>query len=396
MELAPTAWHVFSAALIFLIGALLSIKIARLFETSGKRAFVLYIWHTLFCFVYVAYVINSGGDALMYYQTSLSGDVEFSFGTAAIQFLTMIFSNVFGLSVLGASLGYNILGYVGLLAVDASLQTATKHKEKLVRYLATFIIFLPSVSFWSSAIGKDALSFLAAGLALWASQKLGRRGWVMAVAITLMLFVRPHISAMMVMAVAVSMMVQPRVSIFQRAFVGIPALAVAILMVPFAMNYTGLGSDARVVDFVDYVDVRQSHNIEGGGGIDISSMSLPVKLFTYLFRPLPFEANSLPAFAASIDNVILLLLVVFSTWPMVKRWRSSAPANRIFLWVYSLSTWLVLALTTANLGISVRQKWMFAPMLIFLFISVLGKSRLFPGITKSNAEMIDDPRKIIR
>jgi hypothetical protein len=32
-------------------------------------------------------------------------------------------------------------------------------------------------------------------------------------------------------------------------------------------------------------------------------------------------------------------------------------------------------LTTANLGISVRQKWMFAPMLIFLFISFIGRPR---------------------
>jgi hypothetical protein len=29
-------------------------------------------------------------------------------------------------------------------------------------------------------------------------------------------------------------------------------------------------------------------------------------------------------------------------------------------------------LTTANLGISVRLKWMFAPMLIFLMISAMG------------------------
>lgn len=34
--------------------------------------------------------------------------------------------------------------------------------------------------------------------------------------------------------------------------------------------------------------------------------------------------------------------------------------------------WLIFATTTANLGIAVRQKWMFAPMLIFLLLSVTG------------------------
>jgi len=36
---------------------------------------------------------------------------------------------------------------------------------------------------------------------------------------------------------------------------------------------------------------------------------------------------------------------------------------------------VVLAMTTANLGIAIRQKWMFAPMLIFLLISLVGKNR---------------------
>jgi hypothetical protein len=39
------------------------------------------------------------------------------------------------------------------------------------------------------------------------------------------------------------------------------------------------------------------------------------------------------------------------------------------MWLYVLLTWVVLATTTANLGISMRQKWMFTPVLVFLLIS---------------------------
>jgi hypothetical protein len=141
------------------------------------------------------------------------------------------------------------------------------------------------------------------------------------------------------------------------------------------MDYSGLGSDAGASDIESYVENRQSSNMMGGGAVDIASMSLPMQLFTYLFRPLPFEANSIPALAASIDNVVLLALIFVGGASMVKHRRRSKRGNRMFMWVFSISTWLVLAMTTANLGISVRQKWMFAPMLILLFISAIGRSR---------------------
>jgi hypothetical protein len=58
-----------------------------------------------------------------------------------------------------------------------------------------------------------------------------------------------------------------------------------------------------------------------------------------------------------------------------------------FLLAYSVTAWVMLALTTANLGISVRQKWMFAPMLIFLFLSVAGRRRRIAKRQESQAEL---------
>lgn len=379
MDLVSTGWHVLSAVLVFLLGAVLCIKLARSFRMTQKRALGLYLWHTLFCFAYIFYVMDSGGDALTYYRASLSGGVDFSFGTAAVETITVFFSSVLGLSVLGTFLGYNILGAIGLLAFDATLQAGTADLGARIRRLATLIVILPSVSFWSSAIGKDSLAFLAAGLALWAAQSLKSRAWLMFAAIALMLLVRPHIAALMVGAVAVSMISQPKVPLIERVAIGGLALGLAIGMVPLAMTASGLDTDAGVADVTEYIDNRQSHNMEGGGGVDISQMVLPVKLFTYLFRPLPHEAHNLPALAASIDNVALLFLVIAGLPHLLRGRRAPGNANRAFLWLYSLSAWVLLALTTANLGISVRQKWMFAPMLIFLLISLMGRRAADPS-----------------
>ncbi len=100
-------------------------------------------------------------------------------------------------------------------------------------------------------------------------------------------------------------------------------------------------------------------------------MILPMKIFTYLFRPLIFEVNSIFSLAAAIDNLIILYLMISGGKILIKKNINVVGENRLFMWVYSILVLLILASTTANLGIALRQKWMFMPMLIFLFISAI-------------------------
>jgi hypothetical protein len=378
MQLVSSVWGIFNATFVFLAGILIAIHLAKLFGVPEKRSVIIYFWHTLLCFIYLQYVIANGGDAIYYYSEAFSSSIDFSFGTAAVSVLTYLLFSVFGLSFLAGFLVFNIIGFIGLLAFDGSLRSATRGKSKNIYRFSKFIVFLPSVSFWSSAIGKDPISFMATGLALWAALDFSRRKIIMIFAVIAMLLVRPHMAALMVFAICVSMLLQKNVPFSQRAWAGGMALAGSIWLIPFALNYSGLGIIESAINLSAYVEERQGYNQEGGGGVDIASMGLPMQLFTYLFRPLPFEVKNVFSFAASLDNMVLLLLAVLGGWEMLKRKKNVMPVvseNRVFMWVYSLSAWLVLAVTTANIGISIRQKWMFAPILIFLFISAIGRPR---------------------
>lgn len=377
MSLISTPWDIFVSFLIFFVGLAFVKVLSKLFGVKVGRAIFLYFWHAFFSVIYSLYVIYNGGDAVMYYETSLAGGGEFHFGTAGIRYLTGFFTVLLGASLLGASLGYHIFGFVGLLAFDGAMRQVTVNKPKIIRKIATFIVFLPSISFWSSSIGKDALSFMAMGLALWAALNLKRRLFLMVFAVLIMLFVRPHMAGMMVIGLSVSIALQSGVSGLQRLGFGVASLAGVAVLVPLALNYAGVGADAGVGELASYIEGRQAQNLDGGSSLDIANMSLPMQLFTYLFRPLPIEARGLSALAASIDNVILLFLFIAGGWALLRRrkFREFSGHNRIFLWAYSLLAWAVLAMTSANLGIAMRQKWMFAPMLIFLLISVIGKPR---------------------
>ncbi len=374
MPLVSSAWHVAIALLVFLAGALAVALAGRRLGTAGGRAMALYGWHTLFCLVYCWYVLTYGGDAIGYYRKAL-GPGEFQVGTYAVVYLTRLMVEGLGVSLLGAFLVYNLFGSLGLLAFDASLRTVTRDKSRSLRRLATLIVFLPSVSFWSSGIGKDALSFLATGLALWAALDLQRRTPLAGIAIAIMLLVRPHMAGMLIIGLSLALLLQPGTALSRKVLLGSIAVAVAAALVPFALNYAGVeGTDTA--SLMNYVEERQEYNMQGGGAVDIAAMSLPMQLFTYLFRPLPFEARSPFALAASADNLILLYLFVMGSRAMLRRPPGRTyRENRLFLWSYALIAWLMLAMTTANLGIALRQKWMFAPMLILLFLSALGTAR---------------------
>lgn len=368
-------WQIIAPILVFLFGIGVANIICGYFNITLKRTIYLYLWHTLFCFLYAWYITKYGGDAIMYYSSSIHQNTSFAFGTEAVKYLTYFFSNVLRLSFLATSLVYNIIGFIGLLAFDSALSIAVLNKQKYIRKIATLIIFLPSVSFWSSGIGKDSIAFMSTGLALWAALNFKRRVWMMVPAVMLMSIVRPHIAGILILSFAVSFIIQKRISPILRFTFGAIAIIVSIILVPIGLKYSSVDNKISSSELNKYINQRAKFNMEGGGSIDISKMTLPIQIGTYLFRPFPFEAHSFPSFAASIDNLVLFYLFILGIKSMIQKTYKSYKENRLFMWTYSLITLLILSTTTANLGISVRQKWMFTPMLIFLMISVIGNKK---------------------
>lgn len=381
MELYSSHWHVLSAFLVFVFGFIVVLSLRRVFLAAFNRAVLLYLWHTLFCLAYLWYANENGGDALGYFEAALSANFDFDFGTAAVNFLTAIIVQGLGLSLLGTFLVFNIFGSIGLLAFDSCLKLAVINKPIFIKRLSTVIVLLPSVSFWSSAIGKDSLSFMAICLALWAALNLRQRIPLMVFSIILMLLIRPHMAGAMLMALVVAILLDSRIATVPKIILGFSSLIGAIILVPFALQYAGVGEDISADSIMSYVEARQGFNMDGGGGIDIASMSLPMQLFAYMFRPIIFEARSIFAFAAAIDNTILVYIFALGLYGILIRKQSVVLGNHVFMWTYVIIAWLILATTSANLGISIRQKWMFAPVLIFLLISAM-KNHKFANTKK--------------
>jgi len=375
MNTSAELWGYISAFIIFVCGFFIASKVSRYFGLKKSHSVFLYFWHTLFCLVYFWYASWNISDSTIYYYKSTLGDVEFWPGTPGVVLINTPFIYGLNLSFLGAFALNNIYGFIGLAATKGALDIATRNKNRFLKYLAWVIVLLPSISFWSSAISKDSISFMATGLALWAALQLEKRVFIMAFAIFMMFLVRPHIAGMMILALSFSLILSAKINLFRRLLLGSVAVVVTVVLVPFALQYAGVSDQSSAEAVIDYIDSREAGNMGGGSSIDITSMSLPMKLFTYAFRPSVLEARNIFYFAAAIDNFILLILFVSGGYAFFKKKTKNLIGNRTFMWAYVFLAWIILAMTTANLGIAVRQKWMFAPMLIFLLISLIGKER---------------------
>ncbi len=350
--------------------------LARLMFTS------LYIWMGFHLF-------NAGVDAFHYWTVGKSLVNNYSFvGIAAFKppyWSTNLINNICGVLMLVTSDALPALfllfalaalwgGYFFYRAFEGSFPQGDK------RLFGIFVILLPSMLFWSSAIGKDALAQLFVGVSSYGYAKWCRKSNTSAALTCLlgiggMLAVRPHIAAMLALA-----MVMPYV--FGRSHAGWMSKSVKIVILPFVIAATFLlVRQAGEFVGVESGDAQTSINradaltkdTQIGGSSFNEGGSLPVRLAEapfLMFRPFPWEARNVTSAVSSLEATGLLIFCWLRRREFVKivrQWRDSYIG---FLLVYIAIFSFAFAAATSNFGILVRQRIMLLPLFLMLFCAV--------------------------
>ena len=348
--------------MIFVVGALISWGIGQRLKLGAALSLLLYSWHTLFCFVYISVIVSRGGDSIGYFMRSYDRFLAFDLGTAAVVSATSFLTVDLQLSFLACNLVYNWFGAAGLLFLAGAL----RGQAGAWKWQHWAILLLPSVSFWSSSIGKDAISFFAVSLFAWGITMERAKLWPALVSVVLMGLVRPHIAVIMagtVMGASILNIRQAPLRGLLSAVLGIVGAAFLVPIVMQSMSLETLGLD----DLGTVIEGRENANTQGGSSIDIRTMSFPMKLFSYIFRPLPNEANDIIQLINSFENIFLLLIFVAGVYALFVRFKARSFFGSLPLLILGLGILVLLALTTANMGIAVRQKWMaLVPLLVFI------------------------------
>ncbi|MEM6735090.1 MAG: hypothetical protein AAF149_00550 [Bacteroidota bacterium] len=181
----------------------------------------------------------------------------------------------------------------------------------------------------------------------------------------------------------------------------------ASAVVGFAFSTRGIGWMTRVImiaisigaffliyqDVLTIVGIDQGEELSQGlnlthratelskatSGIDITSYTLPEQVFTFLFRPLFFDAPGILGVIVSFENVFLMLI----TLTFILRGGIMYILQSDFLVKTSFFSFLAVSVALAqisgNLGIAIRQKSQVMLLFLFVIISMFDdrKKRLF-------------------
>ncbi|HEX8584866.1 MAG TPA: hypothetical protein VF680_10680 [Allosphingosinicella sp.] len=317
--------------------------------------------------------LESGSDAqLYYYDPWKSYGSGTGVSTIFIINLVQFLKSYVGGSFLDYFLLFQAAGFWGILFIIRAFDDIHQELGRPIFSGVYLLLFLPGLHFWTSAIGKDGLMFLAVAMCAWAAFRLKSRYLVFGAGIAIALLVRPHIALVALVAFALALLVGRGTSLLTRAallavvLAGISSTVGILEEVVTGLNFSSTESMAEVFES------RNRISEESGADATITGASFPVRLLSLLFRPFFFDAKGLLGYAASLENLLLLAVIVI----LLRHFGTALALARAtlfarFAFFFFILVGALLATVNYNVGLGLRQKMMMMPALLTFFAATL-------------------------
>lgn len=347
---------------------------SKLSQNNYSTLKQLYFFHLLFGVYYCFFVL---GDSVGYWRQPKSMSYSsflYSFqeeqGTYFMYALNYIPSNILGLSYFTGTMMYSVIGFIGLTYFYLiAIETIPNNPKFKGYYLFPLLFFLPNLHFWSCAVGKDTLLFFCIGMFVYGLMSATRRMLMIILALVLSYFIRPHITLFMILAFGFSIVMTTNKSLFQRILFFSIMIGIAIYIFPLVLKFARI-EEATVDNFNTFAVNKASllSRSHTGSAIDISSYPLPLKIFTFLFRPFFFDINSIPSLLASIENALLLILTISAFRnKLIESFKKAPFVIQGMIYFLIIGT-IAFSQSLGNLGIMIRMRNMFLPGLIIFLL----------------------------
>jgi hypothetical protein len=290
-------------------------------------------------------------------------------GTLFVNNLSGLVISIIGPTMRGEFLVFSLMGFVGLyLAARALLNLSPR--PVVVRY-ATWIWVWPSLWFWPSSVGKEAVIVLATGILLFGyAGRSGSIRWGPYLAgVLLALAIRPHYAAFLVLVTGVTHWLGSWEGRSPRRLVEAGVVVLVAVMALVAMTSMFGVESADLEGMQELLVFRGQKTLIGGsnlGSLPSGVTGVPLAFVNIWMRPFPWEAHNLTALLSMAELLVLWTLVWRyrkSLLSVPKCWRTHRFLR--FATVTVVGYTLLIGYTFGNLGIIARQR---TPMFIFVFM----------------------------
>lgn len=333
----------------------------------------LFWYHILFAAIYYIYVQSSASDSVAYYERAgnayESWMEAYATGTPFIHFVAWPFVNVLGFSYEMMMLLFAWMGYWGFVFFYIVFRENLRFKHTWQGIdLVTLLIFLPNMHYWTASLGKGSIIFLGMAMAIYGISRLNSRKISLLIGLLIVYHVRPHVFFIMALGILAGLVTaRAKVPFYQKLLV-IAGVGVAVFFLfEEVMAFANLDSENLLESFDQLSSHRSVELAKAGSGLDISGYPLPLKLFTFWFRPLFFDAPGPIGIIVSFENLFYLWLTRRLFKGGFIRFIRKSPALVKTAAVVFLAVSVALSGTLSNLGIIIRQK----SMVMYFFLLII-------------------------
>ncbi len=315
-------------------------------------------------------------------ERGLTGVLPRGTGTAFVSRLTGTVYTFAGTSRLA---GFVIFAWMGYWGTVWFVRAAVLAVPGLARRRYALMVFLaPSLLFWPSSIGKEAVSLLGLGIATYgiAMMSTGRRWATGAVATAVGLagaaLTRPHVAtiwlAAMVVALVVALVTGRSASgRLPTSVLVVAALVGLFLVATFAIRYLDPGTDdeadvgTRITNILDETTRRTEQGGSSFVPLNVDGpRDWPLAIGRTLTRPFVWEADTIAEMLPAIEVTVLLGLGVAGRRRLANLPRMLATCPLVAFACSALVMFGLAFTPIGNLGILTRQRSLVLPLLLLL------------------------------
>lgn len=354
------------------------ININNLFKIFKKQWItILFIYHCFFIYLAYTFRINRGiSDAHLYWAKTFDINkyswLYFAdYGTSFILFLNYPFLKL-GLPFWFGFLLYGFIGFLAILIYIKWIHLVFGRQLRIngINILPIFY-FLPNFQYWTSGLGKEPLIFLGLASFFYAIASGKCKSFSFCIGSLLVLIIRPHVAMMLLSSGVLVLFFNKNYSFKTRIIIAsIGCIIVSILLYfVFQMTHIRYWNWERISYFNDY-SIRSFRY--SGSYVPMLDYNWFYKMFSFYFRPLFYDAHTLLAFLASIENFLILLMHLLAVFFIFLYYRKiSFPQWVKWVFMFTIVCGLLYVQRYANLGIFMRTKMMFQPFTIIALLCII-------------------------
>ncbi|MEB2787268.1 hypothetical protein [Algoriphagus persicinus] len=337
----------------------------------------MFWYHMFFGLVYWTYAQFNRSDSVNYFNNTKyfwkNWFNAFSAGTDFVEWMAFPFVNWFGFNYDMMMFLTTWLGFWGFVYFYLFFKENLRFNPKFEGWDAiTVFMFLPNMHFWTASLGKGAVIFAGIGFLVYGLSWPAKRIPHIAFGSFLCYMVRPHILFAILIGMGVGFVLgREKVPIFQKYLVVFFAIGMSIYVYEDLIIYLGYDPNNLVDSFEEESALNRGRLETSGSGVDMGSYSMPMKLFTFWFRPLFIDSPNLLGIAISFENALYIYMFSKVIRKDFLTYIKVAPAMVKMSAVVFLSISVSMTFVMSNLGIIIRQKSQIMYFMLFVVVAFM-------------------------